>query len=102
MSRPFYENFDVVFSREADQKYRATVQSELGGDNSVTFALDQAPDEILRGIGRNFNLGIAPTQTSPATNTSSQSNGSVDVGKYLFEQLFQSSMLATFQITRER
>jgi CHAT domain/SIR2-like domain len=101
MSRPFYENFELVISRGAEKAYKASVRSELGGDNSVTFSLDQAPAEVLKGITRNFALGAVASDPS-ATADPAAATAPPEVGKYLFEQIFQGSMLVTFKDTRDR
>ena len=88
MPRAYYENFDVVVTRAGDNSYKASVLDALGGDQSVTFSLNGAPEEVLTAVTRNFTLGtVIPTPLADA-NGSSRSK----VGQFLSESLLPDAM----------
>ncbi|MEP6922349.1 MAG: CHAT domain-containing protein [bacterium] len=89
MPRAYYENFDVVVTRAGDSTYKASVLDALGGDESVTFTLNGAPEEVLTAVTRNFALGTsAPPPASDGTNGSNRSK----VGQFLSESLLPAAM----------
>lgn len=100
MPRVYYENFDLSISRIGDKAYKANVQGASGGEASVNFTLDGAPDEVITAVTRKFSLDSAPQSNADAT--TSTAGSSQEVGKYLYQSLFHDKMLATLLLTLDR
>ena len=86
-----YRDFDLLITRAGDQ-YRAFVVTAPAGEASVTFPPPFAPDElpqlgglidVRRHTGLPDDTGLAPDLT--------------DLGRRLFEAIFQPSIYACFR-----
>jgi hypothetical protein len=97
MAHVFYENFDLHITPVGNKKYTAKVSGALGGDPTVQFSLESAPEEVVNAIGRNFGI------VSPAPATAGNGSSRQVTGKYLFETIFEKSpLLASLQVTLDR
>lgn len=96
MAHVFYENFDLHITSAGNKTYEAAVYGALGGDSKVQFSLEGAPEEVLTAIGRNFGL-VSPPPANGGNGAPRQVTG-----KYLFETVFDSTLLASLQVTLDR
>jgi hypothetical protein len=95
MARSTYENFDLVFTHHGGETYRAAVRDAPGGDAAVTFTLSGAPPTVAATVARNFTVGgPAPVTDVPIFTQ--------DVGRYLFDTVFQNDLLANFKVSLDR
>jgi hypothetical protein len=102
MPSAIYENFDLVITRTGDGAYKASVRDPLGGDASSSFTLSGAPSEVLSAIPRNFKMANAPATPAAAANAASTITGAQNIGKYIFELVFQDGMLAALNLSQFR
>ena len=64
MAHVFYENFDLRITPAGNKAYTAEVFGALGGDGRIQFSLENAPEEVLTAISRNFDVATSPAGTS--------------------------------------
>jgi hypothetical protein len=99
MAHVFYENFDLRITPAGNKAYTAEVFGALGGDGRIQFSLENAPEEVLTAISRNFDVATSPAGTPTPGNGSARRV----TGKYLFETVFErSTLLASLQLTLDR
>jgi CHAT domain-containing protein/SIR2-like protein len=99
MPRAYYENFDIVITRAENNIYKADVMNALGGDQSVTFDLSEAPEEVIAQVTRNFKLAANPNVTAQTNNGNGTKPKSME--QYLSDSLLTSKMQSTLSRTRE-
>jgi CHAT domain/SIR2-like domain len=103
MSRPFYENFDIVFlpSQTESGTYQVSVLGTPAGDiDAGTFSLQGAPEELLNTITRNFQID-KPTEPPDITKPVSL-DSKPEIGQYLFNKLFQTKLETALQVSLDR
>lgn len=99
MSRIFYENFDLTFSRLGDKKFRVRLSGASSGEASTEISLEDAPEEVVNVLTRNFSLDGLAAGNPHAT----LAGGRPEVGSYLYRTLFQDSkMFGVWNVALDR